>query len=224
MDTSRIGCIFDCDGTLIDSMNAWHDAEGEFARRTGAQLSKEERDMLTTMTAPESSEFFHTRFGLFDSADEVRALLDSLMIDFYRERSVARPGALEFVRGLAKAGVHITVASSSPQEYLQAGMDHCGFTPYLQAIVSVDDVGASKREPAVYEYARKLMGTPLETTWGFEDTTYAITTLKQANFRTVAIYDCDMSGTYDDLRALADITIRSFEDLSVDEFLALNEK
>ncbi len=223
MDASLIGCIFDCDGTLIDSMNAWRNAEAEFARRTGAQLTKEERDILTTMTAPESSEFFHTRFGLCDSAEQVRQLLDSLMLEFYREHSVARPGALDFVRGLAERGVHITVASSSPQSYLQAGMEHCGFMPYIQAIVSVDDVGASKREPAVYRYARKLMATPIQTTWGFEDATYAIQTLKNAGFRTVATYDCDASGTFEDLSALAEVTIRGYDELPVDTFIALNQ-
>ena len=39
----RIGVIFDCDGTLIDSMDAWRDLEGELGRRAGVELTSEDR-------------------------------------------------------------------------------------------------------------------------------------------------------------------------------------
>ena len=153
MNASRIGVIFDCDGTLLDSMMVWREAESALARRAGVTLTANDTDALTAMTIPECGAFFHERFGLGASGDEVVAMMDELMLEFYRERVAARPGALEFVQALAERGVHMSVASSSPQPYLQAGLERCGFTPCLDAIVSVDDVGASKREPAVYDRA-----------------------------------------------------------------------
>ena len=150
------------------------------------------------------------------------AMMDELMLEFYRERALARPGALEFVQALAERGVRMSVASSSPQPYLQAGLERCGFAPYLDAIVSVDDVGASKREPAVYDHAREAMGTPLAATWGVEDSVYAVRTLKAANYRTLGIYDCDISGTCEQLAAEAERFITTFEDLDVDTFLGWN--
>ena len=166
MDAFRIGVIFDCDGTLIDSMMVWRETEAGLARRANVTLTAAEIDALTAMTIPECGAFFHERFGLGSSGDEVVAMMDELMLEFYRERALARPGALEFVQALAERGVRMSVASSSPQPYLQAGLERCGFAPYLDAIVSVDDVGASKREPAVYDHAREAMGTPLAATWG----------------------------------------------------------
>ena len=168
MDAFRIGVIFDCDGTLIDSMMVWRETEAGLARRANVTLTAAEIDALTAMTIPECGAFFHERFGLGSSGDEVVAMMDELMLEFYRERALARPGALEFVQALAERGVRMSVASSSPQPYLQAGLERCGFAPYLDAIVSVDDVGASKREPAVYDHAREAMGTPLAATWGVE--------------------------------------------------------
>ena len=66
------------------------------------------------------------------------------------------------------------------------------------------------------------MGTPLATTWGVEDAVYAVRTLTGADYRTLAIYDCDLSGTVEDLRAAAERFITSFEDLDVDTFLGWN--
>ena len=53
MDAFRIGVIFDCDGTLIDSMMVWREAESALARRAGVTLTANDTDALTAMTIPE---------------------------------------------------------------------------------------------------------------------------------------------------------------------------
>ena len=65
--------IFDCDGTLLDSMRVWREAETELARRANVTLSAADTDALTAMTIPECGAFFHERFGLGASGDEVIA-------------------------------------------------------------------------------------------------------------------------------------------------------
>ena len=67
MDAFRIGVIFDCDGTLIDSMMVWRETEAGLARRANVTLTAAEIDALTAMTIPECGAFFHERFGLGSS-------------------------------------------------------------------------------------------------------------------------------------------------------------
>ena len=161
LDKAPIGVIFDCDGTLLNSMGVWREMECEFAHRAGGELSPADIDLLTTMTTPEAGEFFHAKFGLGASSQEVVRMVGEYMMEFYSTRATARPGALGFVRALFERGIRLSVASSSPMPYLLAGLSHTGFLPMLDAVVSVDDVGKSKREPAVYDRARSLMGTDL---------------------------------------------------------------
>ena len=52
MDAFRIGVIFDCDGTLIDSMMVWRETEAGLARRANVTLTAAEIDALTAMTIP----------------------------------------------------------------------------------------------------------------------------------------------------------------------------
>lgn len=219
MAGSAFGVIFDCDGTLIDSMGAWRELEADLARRVGAELDKEDTDALTTMSIPECGAYLHGKFGLGESPEEVVGTIDDFMMDYYANRSVARPGALRFVRGLADAGVPMAVASSTPSALLRAGIEHAGFAPYMRAIVSVDDVGKSKREPAVYDRAREALGTTRAQTWGFEDATYALRTLNAAGYHTFGVYDCDLSGTFEELAGEADMVARSFEAVSAADFL-----
>ncbi len=223
MPLSTVGVIFDCDGTLIDSMGIWREVEGQLAKRANACLSKADTDELTTLTIPEAGAFFHNRFGLGENADDVVRMMDELLLEYYRTKACERPGALAFVKGLVERGVQVSVASSSPQVYLQAGLACAGFSPYISTILSVDDVGASKREPVVYDRAREIMGTSLETTWGFEDSAYALKTLCEAGYRSVGIFDRDDAGTHEELAAYADVVIDSFEELSLDAFLSAVE-
>lgn len=48
---------------------------------------------------------------------------------------------------------------------------------------------------------------------------YAIGTLKRAGYHTLAVYDCDLSGTYAELSASAERVVCDFRDLDPDEFI-----
>ena len=221
LNEAPIGVIFDCDGTLLDSMGVWREMESEFARRAGGELSPADKELLTTLTTPEAGRFFHEKFGLGASPQDVVRMVGEYMMEFYSTRAKARPGALAFVRALFERGVRLSVASSSPMPYLLAGLSHTDFLPLFDAVVSVDDVGKPKREPAVYDRARHLMGTDLSRTWGVEDALYAIGTLKRAGYHTLAVYDCDMSGTYEALAFAAERVVRDFRELDPDGFVEI---
>lgn len=214
----RIGVIFDCDGTLIDSMGVWRELESELGRRANAVVTPHDTEVLCTLNIPETAQYFHDHFGLGDSGEQVVGMIDEFILDYYRNRAEARPGALEFVEALAERDVAMCVASSSPQSYLQAGLACAGFTSYLEAVVSVEDVGSSKREPLVYDHSRSLLGTELAFTWGFEDSIYAVRTLAHAGYGVVGVYDRDDSGSWGELSVEADLVIRSFMELDVDSF------
>lgn len=218
---AKFGIVFDCDGTLLDTIGMWHEVEDELYRRAGAEPTPADHAVLVSLTVPETGAFFHDRYGLGASGDDVVSLMSEILLAYYQTKARPRNGALEFVQELAQAGVPMSVASSSPQEFLQAGLGIAGFLPYLRKVVSVDDVGSSKREPAVYDCARDALGFDRAHTWGFEDSLYAVQTLKRAGYPVVGIYDCDESGAYSDLCAAADVCIRDFSEITFERLSAL---
>lgn len=216
----EIGVIFDCDGTLVDSMEAWHEVDRQLCAEAGIALTPQDADAITTMSLEEASAYLHEQCGLGESTEAVMAMIFDRMRAFYANEVEARPGALAFVRALHERGVPMAVASSTSPDMLRTCLDRCGFAPFLQAVVSVDDLNTSKREPTVYDHARSFLGTDRAHTWGFEDAAYALDTLRGAGYRTAAIYDNDISGTCEALRERADIYFEEFAQLDVDEFLA----
>lgn len=216
-----VGVIFDCDGTLLDSMTMWHSLDDRIAERAGVVFTKADKDFLTAGTLRECADYMHDRHGIGASGADVERMINDETARWYANEAVARPGAEAFVRALHAAGVPMAVASSTPAQNLRLGLRTAGLEPYMSAIISVEDVGAPKREPVVYDAARAVLGTERERTWGFEDALYAVRTLAKAGYRTVGVHDSDVAGTRDELAAAADLFIASFTELSAEEFLAI---
>ncbi|MDR2722092.1 MAG: HAD family phosphatase [Coriobacteriaceae bacterium] len=216
--TPITGAIFDCDGTLLDSIGAWLSLQDSLAAQVDVVLTPQEVSHANALTLPETAQLFHERFGLGASPQEVLGIINETMYFQYENKVAARPGALDFVKALHERGVKCGVASATSPKLLYRALEVGGFTPYLDAIVSVDDVGASKREPTVYDRARELMGTPKESTWVFEDARYALDTLIAADYLTVGVYDHDESGTLEEL-SVAHVVIKDFHSPNLLQFL-----
>lgn len=212
--------ILDCDGTLLDSMNIWRDVEADLAQRVGIELTREQTDRIATLTLPEVADYFNGTFGLGRSPADVLRMIDETMQRFYSTEVMPRPGAVEFVSALVENGVKCAVASSTPHDYLVAGLTRCGLCDCMEAVLSVDDVGASKRERVIYDAARDAMGTQLSHTWGMDDSLYAIEALNRAGYATIAIFDDDKAGTMEQLSAAAGIAVRTFGELDMTRILA----
>ncbi len=219
--TAGIGVIFDCDGTLLDSMEMWHSLDDRIAEEAGVVFTKEDKDFLTAGTLRECADYMHEKHGIGCSGADVERMIHDETAKWYATEAVPRPGAAAFVRGLHAAGVPMAVASSTPPQNLRAGLETAGLAQYMSAIVSVEDAGAPKREPLVYDMARQVLGTPRCRTWGFEDARYAIETLSRAGYRTVGVFDTDVAGTREELAAAADVFIASFTEMTAEEFLAV---
>ncbi len=102
---SDIGVIFDCDGTLLDSMPMWHSLDDRIAQRAGVQLTQADRDYFTQATLRECGDYIHDRYGFGASGAAVEQMIAGEIMHWYADEPVMKPGAADFVRGLAEAAV-----------------------------------------------------------------------------------------------------------------------
>lgn len=211
--------IFDFDGTLAESMGAWRNLEGRLCAMVGIEDTSEVMEELCPLTIPEVAAYFHEGYGLKDTNKEVIELMNEIMADEYANNVPAKPGANALVRELASRRIPMAVVSSTPHHLLDIGLAALGMADDIKVVVSVDDVGHSKREPHAFNEATRLMGGEVATTMVFEDSLYAINTANDAGYMTFGVHDQDESGTMEQLKNAADVAYESLEGLDVEAVL-----
>ena len=213
--SSITGAIFDCDGTLLDSLGAWRSLETFLSHEAGVTPSAEEHELFTTFTIPEVARYFHEVYGLGKSNEGVSNLIKEYMLDYYRNKAALLPGVGQFLESCARANIAMSVASSTMSDCLEAGLSGAGIRQFFSHVLSVEDMGTTKREPLIFNRACELMGTEQKSTWGFEDSLYAMNTLRMANYPVLGIYDEGGEPSQTDVQTVATISVASFEEVAV---------
>lgn len=180
------GMIFDCDGTLLDTLDAWDEAERELFAQAG-QMTAEDEVEIHAAPIEKAADLLHECYGVGSSADEVLAHLDGFLIPFYGQESQSLPGAVEFVKCARERGIPCVVVSSSPRRYLEAGLTRAGILGCFDALVSTDEAGCSKQEFGIYEAAVKVLGCPKGQVWAIDDAPYAIAVMHEFGLKTICV-------------------------------------
>ena len=207
------GIIFDCDGTLLDSMGTWRDVEFSLIEKTGVKWTQDMLEHMRACPMREACRIFHEDYGVMGSTDEVVRYMEGTMLDYYTNRAEFRTGARDFFERLRGLGIPCSIVSSTPARYLRPAMRHVGIEGELAALVSTEESGLSKQDPAIYRLALDQMGASPEMAWGFEDSLYAIRVMKDMGMHTVGCYDDDAAGSFPDLQETCTVAVRSFEEL-----------
>ena len=136
------------------------------------------------------------------------------MEDFYSNRVQAKAGVKNFLSLLKMEGVQCYLATATHRELVRRAIAHAGLEPYFKGIITSGEVGKNKIDsPDIYEWAMKRMGGNKADTVVFEDALFAIRTAKKAGFRVAGVYDPDSEADQEEIRALSDYYITSFEEL-----------
>jgi len=180
------GMIFDCDGTLLDTLGAWEEAERDLFAQAGP-LTREQEDEIHSAPIERAADILHEKYGVGESGTSVLAHLDGHLLPYYREQAQALPGVVRFVRAVHDAGIPCVVLSSSPRRYLQAGLAHVGLLDCFDELVTTDETGCSKQDFAIYERALAILESPIEHTWAVDDAPYAIAVMREFGLNTIAV-------------------------------------
>jgi beta-phosphoglucomutase-like phosphatase (HAD superfamily) len=105
------------------------------------------------------------------------------------------------------------LASSSNRPLIDTVLDVAGLKPFFLATVSSEEVARGKPAPDVYLEATRRLGVDATRTAAVEDSHGGIRSAKEAGMRVVAIPNAAYPPD-DESLALADVTIRSLDELT----------
>ena len=107
------GFIFDCDGTLLDTMRMWDEVEERQFRGTGHDFTTAELEELRSAPMDIAARILHERYGLGTSTEDVLATTDSMLLDFYENHAEPLPGVREFVSEARSRGIATVIEGSN---------------------------------------------------------------------------------------------------------------
>jgi len=206
--------VFDMDGVLLQSEEVWDEVREEYVRERGGRYDAEIQRAMMGMSSPEWSRYLHDHAGVPDEPEEINAEVVRRMLARYRVQLPLIPGAVEAVERLA-AHYPLGLASSSNRELIDTALDVSGLAPFFSATVSSEEVAHGKPAPDVYLEAARRLGVDPSRCCAVEDSHGGIRSAKTAGMRVVAIPNPTYPPDAETL-ALADVTVRSLDELTVD--------
>ena len=211
--------IFDYDGTLLDSMPAWHTLENDLAWMVGAKLSQEEKDSLNACTLSQLVAYFHRTYGVGRNYEVLLQEAHNQLLTYYSTLAQPRKGVAGFLKRLHEDGVAIAVATASPRSFLEVGLKRFDLLKYFDILASADEENTSKQNPSFLKRVAQRLGFAPNDIWGFDDSTYALEVMGELGFSTIGIYDSDTAGSFPRLQATANYAIHEFSDLDYETFI-----
>jgi HAD superfamily hydrolase (TIGR01509 family) len=202
--------VFDNDGLLLDTEDAWTRAEVVLFRRHGGEFTLEHKRDLIGSSHTVAAGKIERMLRAPGRGQELIAELHALVMAEALNDVRPRPGAVELVAALHEAGIPIAVASNSPRDFLDRVMATAGVTGSFDVTVAGDEVEHPKPAPDVYLAACARLGADPSASVGIEDSPTGAAAAKRAGMTVVGVpYIPDMAIPHADVVAesLADAVV-----------------
>ena len=206
--------LWDMDGTLIDSEPYWMLSEARLATQYGGTWTEKDALQLIGNDLFHSSDFLRNKFGIEDmNTREVIDRLTGEVIEQLRTKLPWRPGALELLVELKKAGIKTALVTMSMRAMALTVAEQIDFQAF-DVVVAGDDVTHGKPHPEPYLRAAELLGVAPEDCLAFEDSPTGLASAEAAGCHAIGVPNIINLPTGPRRRIISSLTEVSIENLA----------
>ena len=211
------GIVFDMDGVVIDSHPAHRRAWQKFLHAVGRDVTDTELDFV--LDGRKRDEILCYFLGELnpEQITQYGALKDE-MLQQLGEGLRPLPGIIEFLNSLSHAGIRIALATSAGRRRTRGTLEELGLAHYFEAIVTGDEVGKGKPDPAIYRLAAQTLEETPESLLVVEDAVSGVKSARAAGMRCLGVASPQRAEALRD--AGADPVISDFRSLSLAQLRA----
>lgn len=196
------GYIFDCDGTLVDTMKLHHQAWRGALSHAGATFDFtwdvfiRRAGMTLERTVLELNLEFGTHFDPELIAEAQRQRYGSLARD-----TLPIAPVVAYARALHEQGKRLAVASGSRRLAVVGALSHVGILDWFKVIVTPEDVSQGKPSPESFLLAAELLGVPAAECLVIEDGEMGFEAARRAGMDYAVVFPDDSEASVTALRA-----------------------
>jgi len=177
--------LFDCDGTIVDSMPLHYVAWKRVLAEWGCEFGEQTFYSWGGMPVTEIIAALNVRDGLAMPIEEVQRRKEALYFEILPELK-AVPEVLEHIE-LSHGHIPFAVVSGSTRESVTASLTTLGILDRFETLVCAGDYERSKPDPQPFLIAAERLGVAPEDCLVFEDTDMGIQAATAAGMASVKV-------------------------------------
>ena len=186
MNDSEIhGLIFDCDGTLVDTMPLHWQAWNSVCKRHNIVFPEERFYALGGVPSVKILHMLKDEQGLDMDPVAVSREKEEAYIPLMPEAKLIEPIAA--IARDAQGRLPMAVATGGRTKYIKPLLESVGILDWFGAVVTADDVENHKPAPDTFLKAAALIGVPAEECRAYEDTDLGMEAIRAAGMEAVDV-------------------------------------
>jgi len=205
-------CIFDLDGTLLDSMGVWLNIDIAFLEKRGLAVPDDYFDKISSMSFSETAAYTIKRFGLPVTVDGLLQEWNDMAAHAYGHTVPMKPHAKEYLLSLRECGTKLAIATSTIPGLCELALRKHGIYDWFNAICNSGEVGCGKSRPDIFLLAAQRLGVQPSDCIVFEDILDAVKSAKSIGMAVCGVYDNASKNDWEKIKQIADYAIFDFQD------------
>lgn len=205
-------CLFDLDGTLVDSMSTWAGTMLKILEEENMTYPDDTVRVITPLGYKGTAKHF-IKLGVKKDEDTLIDRMYELAADAYADYVVLKAGVKDYIKKLTSEGISCNVLTASPHRVADICLKRNGVYDLFDNVWTIEDFDMTKDNPQIYCDAAKKLGCTTDDICFFDDNIIALKAGKDSGCTVYGVYDSFSDDATDLIKQLVDKYIVTFEEL-----------
>ena len=210
MLTNINACIFDLDGTVVDSMWVWKSIDQDYLAAHGHEVPLDMSKDIEGSSMREVAKYFKNRFHINDDIDKIISDWNEMALYKYSHDVKLKPHIDEFLKFLKDNGIKIGLSTSNSMVLAEAVLKARGVLGYFDAMSAGCSDIKGKPAPDIYLRTAESLSVNPKECLVFEDLLKGLNAGINAGMKTCAVKDEYSMYQWEDKIKLADYYIEDY--------------
>lgn len=197
------GAVYDLDGTIADSMEAWQDIYRELFSSLDIPYDRAFLKEVNHIPMNARARLIAEKFSPNRTQEEIMSLWRKIVCAYYDGVSL-KPRVLTAIKEQAARGMILSVATATDVSCCLYFLEEKGIGNYFSSVTGLNEAARPKNFPDVYLLAAEKSGLRAEECAVFEDSLVAIKGAKSGGFCTVGVWDKSSERDRTEIRNVSD--------------------
>lgn len=215
--------LFDCDGTLLDSMHIWVEPINKIFNKYGYSfegLEKQEKGVIEALPLSGMVTYIAKNIAEDMTEEEINNYFLQIVEDGYKNHLMPKDGVLEKLKEFYYHNIEMGIASSTDSKYLKLAFKRLEIDHYFTYYNTPDLLNSKKSDEKFWQSAIDNFKIDPEEIMLFDDALYAIKAAKKSGIKTCGVRDFPYNkNEWEDIKKFSDIYLEGIWDFDINTLL-----